>query len=82
FLYCTSKEFLLRFGLDGIKDLPPLDEIEDLLASQLEADVGDDGDAEEGGTLLLWQEPEGEISSEASPSAGRAEPAESGELER
>ncbi|MEE2775356.1 MAG: SMC-Scp complex subunit ScpB [Acidobacteriota bacterium] len=64
FLYCTSKDFLLRFGLESLKDLPPLDEVEDLLKSQLDADLVEEGDPEEadepsvGGTLLLWQSPE------------------------
>ena len=33
FLYRTTREFLLRFGLNRLRDLPPLEEFEELLAS-------------------------------------------------
>lgn len=29
FLYCTTREFLLHFGLKSLKDLPPLEEFEE-----------------------------------------------------
>lgn len=29
FLYCTTREFLVHFGLKSLKDLPPLEEFED-----------------------------------------------------
>ncbi|MEM7052120.1 MAG: SMC-Scp complex subunit ScpB [Acidobacteriota bacterium] len=29
FLYCTSREFLVHFGLKSLKDLPPLEDFED-----------------------------------------------------
>ena len=34
FLYCTSREFLIRFGLNRLQDLPPLEDFEQLLAAQ------------------------------------------------
>lgn len=34
FLYTTTKEFLLHFGLQSIKDLPPLEEFEDALSAE------------------------------------------------
>ena len=77
FLYCTTKEFLLRFGLDGLTDLPPLEEVEELLASQLDAGTSDGEigeEASEGGTLLLWQESEGADETE-SPTVEAAESA-------
>jgi segregation and condensation protein B len=40
FLYCTSREFLIRFGLNRLQDLPPLEELEQLLASQADVDGG------------------------------------------
>lgn len=40
FLYCTSREFLIQFGLNSLKDLPPLEELEEALA----LDAGDGGD--------------------------------------
>ena len=40
FLYSTSKEFLVRFGLNRLQDLPPLEELEQMLQSQVEAEGG------------------------------------------
>ncbi len=74
FLYRTTREFLLRFGLDRLRDLPPLEELEELLAQEL----GDDssnapnrgGDDEE--SLLAEiaalddEDQEGELSAEES----------------
>lgn len=31
FLYCTTREFLLQFGLNDVRDLPPLEELEEML---------------------------------------------------
>jgi segregation and condensation protein B len=31
FLYCTTREFLVHFGLKSLKDLPPLEEIDEVL---------------------------------------------------
>ena len=31
FLYATTREFLVRFGLNSLKDLPPLEELEEAL---------------------------------------------------
>ena len=38
FLYRTTREFLLRFGLNRLRDLPPLEEFEELLAQESEDD--------------------------------------------
>ncbi|HEX2463542.1 MAG TPA: SMC-Scp complex subunit ScpB [Thermoanaerobaculia bacterium] len=38
FLYSTSREFLVRFGLNRLQDLPPLEELEQMLQSQVEAE--------------------------------------------
>ena len=40
FLYGTSREFLVRFGLNRLQDLPPLEELEQMLQSQVEAEGG------------------------------------------
>lgn len=40
FLYCTTREFLVHFGLDDLDDLPPLEEFEELF--------GDEAGGEEG----------------------------------
>jgi hypothetical protein len=34
FLYATTREFLLHFGLGAIGDLPPLEEMEDFFAAE------------------------------------------------
>jgi segregation and condensation protein B len=31
FLYCTTREFLMHFGLESVRDLPPLEELEESL---------------------------------------------------
>lgn len=54
FLYCTTREFLVQFGLKSLQDLPPLEELEEMLAAEL-TDGGEpppepglgDGDREE-----------------------------------
>lgn len=35
FLYCTSREFLVQFGLKSLKDLPPLEELDEMLELEL-----------------------------------------------
>jgi segregation and condensation protein B len=35
FMYRTTKEFLAHFGLDGLDDLPPLEEFEEMLGVEL-----------------------------------------------
>ncbi len=34
FLYCTTREFLVHFGLDSLDDLPPLEEFEELFGDE------------------------------------------------
>ena len=34
FLYATTREFLLHFGLGSLKDLPPLEELEEVLGGE------------------------------------------------
>ncbi len=36
FLYATTREFLLHFGLRSLKDLPPLEQFEELFGGELE----------------------------------------------
>jgi segregation and condensation protein B len=35
FLYCTTREFLVHFGLKSLKDLPPLEEFEETFGEEL-----------------------------------------------
>ncbi len=50
FLYCTTREFLVHFGLPSLKDLPPLEEFEEALAAEMGDDLLPGSDEEE---LLL-----------------------------
>lgn len=34
FLYCTTREFLVHFGLNSLKDLPPLEEFEETFGDE------------------------------------------------
>ena len=44
FLYCTTREFLVRFGLESLKDLPPLEEFEEVFDEASEPSLlGGDG---------------------------------------
>lgn len=43
FLYTTTREFLVHFGLGSLKDLPPLEELEEILG-----EAGDGGGGGEG----------------------------------
>lgn len=42
FLYTTTREFLVHFGLKSLKDLPPLEEFEEAFSGEGEGYVGDD----------------------------------------
>jgi segregation and condensation protein B len=52
-LYKTSKEFLLRFGLKDINELPSMEEFEKLLAASFQSDLlpSENASAEESGSL-------------------------------
>ncbi len=60
FLYRTTREFLMHFGLESLDDLPPLEEFEDAL--------GLPGEGADGGTGSAAGEtegrPEGELETE------------------
>lgn len=40
FLYATTREFLMHFGLKSLKDLPPLEQFEELFGEEIEAMEG------------------------------------------
>lgn len=50
FLYATTKEFLVHFGLNSLKDLPPLEEFEEVFGGERGAEgaVGDSGEPSPG----------------------------------
>lgn len=56
FLYCTTREFLVQFGLKSLRDLPPLEEIEETLAELEAADDGEEPEPDAG----LGDEPDRE----------------------
>lgn len=70
FLYCTAKEFLLRFGLERLQDLPPLEELEGLWSAHAHEESGEPEAPEREAALLLW--------SGAGRAASPAKPAETG----
>ncbi|MEM9592835.1 MAG: SMC-Scp complex subunit ScpB [Acidobacteriota bacterium] len=41
FLYATTREFLMHFGLRGLKELPPLEQFEEMFAGDAEASAED-----------------------------------------
>jgi len=43
FLYCTTREFLVHFGLKSLEDLPPLEEFEEAFGGEGEGYPYDDG---------------------------------------
>jgi segregation and condensation protein B len=48
FLYGTTREFLVHFGLNTLKDLPPLEEFEETFGSMVEGGGGEGGGGEPG----------------------------------
>jgi segregation and condensation protein B len=49
FLYCTTREFLVHFGLKTLKDLPPLEEFEQAWSAEGEGYAFEEGSAGPGG---------------------------------
>lgn len=47
FLYCTTREFLVQFGLKSLKDLPPLEEFDEAFGEGGEGVGGVEDDREE-----------------------------------
>lgn len=47
FLYATTREFLMHFGLKSLKELPPLEQFEELFGDEAEAPEDYEPDAEE-----------------------------------
>ncbi len=57
FLYCTSREFLLQFGLNDVRDLPPLEEFEEMMT----ADQADRAESRNEPREEIPSDPEGEV---------------------
>lgn len=47
FLYCTTREFLVHFGLKSLKDLPPLEEFDEAFGEESGSASAGAGDREE-----------------------------------
>ncbi|HWT64783.1 MAG TPA: SMC-Scp complex subunit ScpB [Terracidiphilus sp.] len=59
-LYKTTKEFLLRFGLKDISELPSMEEFEKMAASELSDTGAEDTAAEEAAQAAVGAPPEGQ----------------------
>lgn len=72
FLYRTTREFLVHFGLNSLKDLPPLEEFEESLGDGMGLAAGAAvlGELEQ---AALGQEEEGEIAPESQGGVDREE---------
>jgi len=69
-LYRTSKEFLLRFGLKDINELPSMEEFEKLLAQSFQSDLL----AAEAGATVAPSDLEAAVDSPESAESGSEEP--------
>jgi segregation and condensation protein B len=47
FLYCTTREFLVHFGLETLDDLPPLEEFEEIFGEEGGSDAAPAVDRDE-----------------------------------
>ena len=67
-LYKTSKEFLLRFGLKDVNELPSMEEFEKLLAESFQSDAipGEAAPAEESLSLPLTSGDESSVEDDSS----------------
>ena len=74
FLYATTREFLIRFGLRDLGDLPKVEDLADVLGFAPPAGLADSGPIET--RLPLEGEGEGESTSEEPPEGEDAEPEE------
>ncbi len=65
FLYGTTREFLVHFGLNSLKDLPPLEEFEETFGSMVEGGGGGEGTGGDPGVLEGREDREEQILREA-----------------
>lgn len=84
-LYKTTKEFLLRFGLKDVTELPSMEEFEKLVAESFQADLepAQNGEATSGGDAMA-EPSSGEIStaSEAGPPVPQQEVSQQNESQQ
>ncbi len=67
-LYKTTKEFLLRFGLKDVTELPSMDEFEKLVAESFQSDMLPlESSAEANGSGVAVAEPQTETAEESAP---------------
>jgi segregation and condensation protein B len=74
-LYKTTKEFLMRFGLKDVNELPSMEEFEKLVAESFQAELIPAESAADGQSALAAQSepsPEAESMSESVPEAEKA----------
>jgi segregation and condensation protein B len=71
FLYKTTREFLLHFGLNSIQDLPRLEEFAEILGENLgEELLGGSGGSEEGDSETMQTESEQSVASDVEMTEG------------
>src|ERR1700686_3879211 len=85
-LYKTTKEFLLRFGLKDVNELPSMEEFEKLVSESFQSDLWPLPEAASATGARPDSSPHesapGELASAESDKAGAAEAGESGELDQ
>jgi segregation and condensation protein B len=78
-LYKTTKEFLLRFGLKDVNDLPSMEEFEKMAGELAESEA--EGEAQDAGNLVVEDAAtDSQPSSEAEHHTGEAEPPHAAEV--
>ena len=65
-LYKTSKEFLLRFGLKDVNELPSMEEFEKLLAESFQSDLIPSADAAASSSSIKSSSPQSAVEDETS----------------
>jgi segregation and condensation protein B len=76
-LYKTTREFLLRFGLKDVSELPSMEEFEKMAASELEADETPEESASNGEAEEFTADPSVEQAESDAPAPEAAAPEES-----
>jgi segregation and condensation protein B len=74
-LYRTTKEFLLRFGLKDVTELPSMEEFEKLVAESFQSDLLPVGDEQQDGTPTVPADDDPELATAEQTNAGESDPA-------
>jgi segregation and condensation protein B len=74
-LYRTTKEFLLRFGLKDVTELPSMEEFEKLVAESFQSDLLPVGDEQQDETPTVPADNDPELATAEQRNAGESDPA-------